>query len=203
MAKVITRCSAKLAPKLGVTLTGHEVYARSDASVTGQVLKIIATKPDAVFIASAGTPAVLPQKALRERGYTGPIFQTHGVATEEFIKLGGKDVDGAIFTGEPFTIVNDLPGTARSENLPMTSSTPTRRRTATRVTIFGAHLWDSMSHVGTGNPEGAQGGKTGHAGIPRGVARRNRKDQNVYLTAFDADRTTASSVSRWKHDAGQ
>ena len=28
------------APKLGVTLTTHEVYSRSDASVTGQILKV-------------------------------------------------------------------------------------------------------------------------------------------------------------------
>jgi len=54
---------ADLAPKLNLTIAGKEVYARSDASVTGQVLKVLATKPDAVFIASAGTPAVLPQKA--------------------------------------------------------------------------------------------------------------------------------------------
>ena len=76
------------------------------------MLKIIATNPDAVFIASAGTPAVLPQKALRERGYKGPIFQTHGVSTEQFIKLGGKDVEGTIYSGEVFTIANDLPASS-------------------------------------------------------------------------------------------
>jgi len=46
---------SEVAPRLGITLSGHEVYARSDASVTGQVLKVLAGKPDAVFIASAGT----------------------------------------------------------------------------------------------------------------------------------------------------
>jgi branched-chain amino acid transport system substrate-binding protein len=139
---------SEVAPKLGVMLTGHEVYARSDASVTGQALKVIATKPDAVFIASAGTPAVLPQKALRERGYKGPIFQTHGVATEEFIKLGGKDVEGAIFTGEAYTVADDLP-----------ADSPFRKVKANYVdaykaanngvtpSIFGAHLYDSMSLV--------------------------------------------------------
>jgi branched-chain amino acid transport system substrate-binding protein len=152
---------SEVAPKLGVTLTGHEVYARSDASVTGQVLKIIATKPDAVFVASAGTPAVLPQKALRERGYKGPIFQTHGVATEEFIKLGGKDVDGAIFTGEAFTVVNDLP-----------SDSPFRKPTNAFIdaykaangnipSIFGAHLWDSMSHVERAIPAALKVAKPG------------------------------------------
>jgi branched-chain amino acid transport system substrate-binding protein len=139
---------SEVAPKLGITLTGHEVYARSDASVTGQALKVIATKPDAIFIASAGTPAVLPQKALRERGYKGPIFQTHGVATEEFIKLGGKDVDGAIFTGEAFTVVDDLPADSpfRKIKANFVDAYKAANNGATPA-IFGAHLYDSMSLV--------------------------------------------------------
>jgi branched-chain amino acid transport system substrate-binding protein len=151
----------EVAPKLGVTLTGHEVYARSDASVTGQVLKIIATKPDAVFVASAGTPAVLPQKALRERGYKGPIFQTHGVATEEFIKLGGKDVDGAIFTGEAFTVVNDLPADSPFRK-PTTAFIDAYKAANGNIpSIFGAHLWDSMSHVERAIPAALKVAKPG------------------------------------------
>jgi branched-chain amino acid transport system substrate-binding protein len=152
---------SEVAPKLGVTLTGHEVYARSDASVTGQVLKIIATKPDAVFVASAGTPAVLPQKALRERGYKGPIFQTHGVATEEFIKLGGKDVDGAIFTGEAFTVVNDLPADSPFRK-PTTAFIDAYKAANGNIpSIFGAHLWDSMSHVERAIPAALKVAKPG------------------------------------------
>jgi branched-chain amino acid transport system substrate-binding protein len=139
---------SEVAPKLGITLTGHEVYARSDASVTGQALKVIATKPDAVFIASAGTPAVLPQKALRERGYKGPIFQTHGVATEEFIKLGGKDVEGAIFTGEAFTVVDDLPADSPFRKVKANFVDAYKAaNNGTAPTIFGAHLYDSMTLV--------------------------------------------------------
>jgi branched-chain amino acid transport system substrate-binding protein len=150
-----------VAPKLGVTLTGHEVYARSDASVTGQVLKIIATKPDAVFVASAGTPAVLPQKALRERGYKGPIFQTHGVATEEFIKLGGKDVDGAIFTGEAFTVVNDLPADSPFRKPTNAFIDAYKAANGNIPSIFGAHLWDSMSHVERAIPAALKVAKPG------------------------------------------
>jgi branched-chain amino acid transport system substrate-binding protein len=154
---------SEVAPKLGVTLTGHEVYGRSDASVTGQVLKIIATKPDAVFVASAGTPAVLPQKALRERGYKGPIFQTHGVATEEFIKLGGKDVDGAIFTGEAFTVVNDLPADSPFRK-PTTAFIDAYKAANGNIpSIFGAHLWDSMSHVERAIPAALKVAKPGTA----------------------------------------
>jgi branched-chain amino acid transport system substrate-binding protein len=152
---------SEVAPKLGVTLTGHEVYARSDASVTGQVLKIIATKPDAVFVASAGTPAVLPQKALRERGYKGPIFQTHGVATEEFIKLGGKDVDGAIFTGEAFTVVNDLPADSPFRKPTNAFIDAYKAANGSIPSIFGAHLWDSMSHVERAIPAALKVAKPG------------------------------------------
>jgi branched-chain amino acid transport system substrate-binding protein len=152
---------SEVAPKLGVTLTGHEVYARSDASVTGQVLKIIATKPDAVFVASAGTPAVLPQKALRERGYKGPIFQTHGVATEEFIKLGGKDVDGAIFTGEAFTVVNDLPADSPFRKPTTAFIEAYKAANGSIPSIFGAHLWDSMSHVERAIPAALKVAKPG------------------------------------------
>ena len=172
---------SELAPKLGITLTTHEVYARSDSSVTGQVLKIIATKPDAVFVASAGTPAVLPQKALRERGYKGPIFQTHGIATEEFIKLGGKDVEGAVFAGESFTIVNDLP-----------ESSPFRKPTQEYIkayqaahgqapNLFGAHIWDMMVLVGRAVPNALKRGKPGSAEFRAALRDELERSKDVYL----------------------
>ena len=62
---------SKIAPLKGLTIVASERYARTDTSVTGQALKLVAAKPDAVLIAGSGTPAVLPQRALRERGYAG------------------------------------------------------------------------------------------------------------------------------------
>ena len=89
---------------------------------------------------------MLPQKALRERGYKGPIFQTHGVASEQFIKLGGADVEGAMFAGESFTIAHDLPD---DDPFQQAHRASTSRRTATRTAAsrradFGAHLIDMM-----------------------------------------------------------
>ncbi|WP_454624037.1 ABC transporter substrate-binding protein [Bradyrhizobium cenepequi] len=136
---------SRLAPTLGLTVTTHEVYARADTSVTGQALKVMATNPQAVFVASAGTPAVLPQQALRERGYAGKIFQTHGVATEEFIKLGGANVEGAVFTGEALTIADDLPTNdpfrlARDEFV-----SAYEKANGQKPNIFAAHLWDAVA----------------------------------------------------------
>src|SRR5262245_11025024 len=74
-------------------IVANERYARTDTSVTGQALKLIAAKPDAVLVAGSGTPAALPQKTLKERGYAGKVYQTHGVANADFLRVGGKDVE--------------------------------------------------------------------------------------------------------------
>ena len=90
-------------------LVAVERYNRADTSVTGQVLKLIAANPDAILVAGAGTPAVTPQIALVQRGYKGKIYQTHGIASYEFLKVGGKDVEGTFFPTGPAVVATQLP----------------------------------------------------------------------------------------------
>ena len=100
---------APMAEKAGIRISASERYTRTDASVTGQVLKLISARPDAVFIAATGGPAVLPQSALLEKGYKGRIYQTHGVATNDFIRIGGARVEGTLMAGGPMLVADDLP----------------------------------------------------------------------------------------------
>jgi branched-chain amino acid transport system substrate-binding protein len=100
---------SKLAELRKIRVVASERYARTDTSVTGPILKIMATKPDAVLIAASATPAVLPQKTLVERGYKGRIYQTHGIGTLEFLKVGGKDVEGTFFPTGPAVVAKQLP----------------------------------------------------------------------------------------------
>ncbi|WP_244814110.1 ABC transporter substrate-binding protein [Caballeronia sp. Lep1P3] len=99
----------KFADLRHIRILASERFNRTDASVTGQILKLMSAKPDAVLIAGAGTPTVLPQRTLVERGYKGAIYQTHGIATPEFIKLGGKDVEGTLFPTQPVVVARTLP----------------------------------------------------------------------------------------------
>ncbi|PKO86162.1 MAG: branched-chain amino acid ABC transporter substrate-binding protein [Betaproteobacteria bacterium HGW-Betaproteobacteria-12] len=99
---------APLAAKAGLRLVASERYNRTDQSVTGQVLKLISARPDAVLIAATGSPAVLPQAGLQEKGYKGRIYQTHGVATNDFIRIGGKAVEGTLMAGGPMLVAADL-----------------------------------------------------------------------------------------------
>ncbi|MVW71226.1 ABC transporter substrate-binding protein [Bordetella sp. 15P40C-2] len=92
-----------------IKVVAQERFQRTDASVMGQVLKAMAAKPDAILIAGSGTPAALPQKTLLERGYKGPIYQTHGIGTLEFLQVGGKDVNGTLFPTGPGVVARELP----------------------------------------------------------------------------------------------
>jgi branched-chain amino acid transport system substrate-binding protein len=93
----------------GIKVVATERYARTDTSVTGQALKVLSARPDAVFVGGSGTPAALPQTTLRERGYKGPIYQSHAVANREFLRLGGKNVEGARLPVAPVLVAEQLP----------------------------------------------------------------------------------------------
>ena len=93
----------------GIKIIATERYARTDTSVTGQALKVLSARPDAVFVGGSGTPAALPQTTLRERGYKGPIYQSHAVANKEFLRLGGKNVEGARLPVAPVLVAEQLP----------------------------------------------------------------------------------------------
>jgi branched-chain amino acid transport system substrate-binding protein len=93
----------------GFKIVTNERYARADTSVTGQVLKILSLKPDAVVVGGSGTGGALPHIALVERGYKGPIYHNHGTVNAEFIKVGGKNVEGAIAVTGPLIVPEELP----------------------------------------------------------------------------------------------
>ncbi|MBZ9751592.1 ABC transporter substrate-binding protein [Deinococcus sp. HMF7604] len=128
----------------GIRVVAEERYGRSDTSVTGQILKIVAARPDAVLIGASGVPAVLPQKTLNDRGYSGKIYQTHGVANADFLRVGGKDVEGAILPAGPVLVADQLPDSSPSKRVGLNyMSLYESRYGKDSVSTFGAHMWDA------------------------------------------------------------
>jgi branched-chain amino acid transport system substrate-binding protein len=127
-----------------LNVVASERFARNDTSVTGQTLKLMAVTPDAVLIAGSGTPAALPQKTLRERGYTGKIYQTHGVANADFLRVGGKDVEGTFLPSGPVLVADQLPA---SNPVKKSASAYVAAYEAAfgkgTVSTFGGHAWDA------------------------------------------------------------
>ena len=84
-------------------------FRPKDTSVVGQTLKLIAAKPDAIVIGASGTPAALPARTLIEQGYKGKLYFNHGVANNDFLRVGGKDVENAFVPASPVIVAAQLP----------------------------------------------------------------------------------------------
>ncbi len=107
-----------LAEKAGIKLVDVERFARSDTAVIGQALKLIAANPDAILVVASGSGAAMPHRGLVERGYPkGKIYQTHGAATMDLIRVGGTDVDGSFVSSGPAVVAEKLPDSNASKAL--------------------------------------------------------------------------------------
>jgi branched-chain amino acid transport system substrate-binding protein len=134
-----------IAEPKGLKLVAEERYARADTSVAGQALKLVAARPDAVLVGASGTAAALPQIALRDRGYQGKIYQTHGAVTKDFIRIAGKAAEGAILASGPVIVAELQPNGALTKKPGIAYVGPyeTKFGKDTR-TQFGAHMWDVL-----------------------------------------------------------
>ncbi|QDL37257.1 ABC transporter substrate-binding protein [Rhodoferax sediminis] len=93
----------------GIKVVANERYARSDSSVAGQVLKIMAARPDAVFAGNSGSPGALPYLALAERGYKGQIYGSHGLINADFVRVAGSSANGLMVPSGPVMVADQLP----------------------------------------------------------------------------------------------
>lgn len=151
----------RLYPAKGVQVTAVERFQRTDTSVTAQALKILASNPDAVLVAASGTVAAMPHKTLREQGYAKPIYQTHGVSTMDFVRVGGKDVDGTVFPAGPVVVADLLPASHPSKAGSLDYIKTYEANNKTPFAGFGAHLVDCMTIASPGIAAAAAAGKPG------------------------------------------
>ena len=136
---------SKIAEARKLQVVGNERFNRTDTTVTGQILKILAAKPDAVLIGGAGTPAALPQRSLKEKGYKGLIYQTHGVANNDFLRVCGKDCEGTFLPAGPVLVADQLPA---DNPVKKSAQEYVNKYEAANgkgsVSTFGAHAWDAF-----------------------------------------------------------
>jgi branched-chain amino acid transport system substrate-binding protein len=105
---------------------------------------MMAAKPDAILVAGSGTPAALPQKMLKERGYAGKVYQTHGVANNDFLRVGGKDVEGTILPAGPVLVADQLPDSNPVKKSSMAYIAAYEAAYGKgSVSTFGGHAWDA------------------------------------------------------------
>ena len=144
----------------GIKVVAEEKYNRNDPSVTGQVLKLVSANPDAILIGAAGTPGATPQKELAARGYKGKIYQTHGVANPDFLRVVGKDGNGTLLPSGPMLVYEQLPDSNPVKKVAAEYITAYEKKFGTRST-FGGHAYDTYLLLRAAIPEALKKGKPG------------------------------------------
>jgi branched-chain amino acid transport system substrate-binding protein len=135
---------SKFAELKHIKVVASERFASRDTSVTAQILKIVAEKPDAVVIGASGTPAATPVKALVERGYKGRIYHNHGVANRDFLRVCGSDCEATFLPTGPVMVATQLPDTnpVKKSAVDFVQRYETRNG-AGSVAAFAAYTWDA------------------------------------------------------------
>jgi len=134
----------KAAKARGLPLVGNERFAPKDTSVVGQTLKLIAAKPDAIVIGASGTPAALPARTLIEQGYKGKLYYNHGVANNDFLRVGGKDIEGGYVPASPVIVAAQLPDSHPSKKLAQEYVKAYESAFGPgSVSAFGSYAWDA------------------------------------------------------------
>jgi branched-chain amino acid transport system substrate-binding protein len=168
------------AKKAGIEIVASERFNRTDTSVTGQILKIVGAKPDAIFIAAVGTPAALPAIALKERGYNGLQYQSHAVLNADFLRVGGKALEGTFFPTGAMLIPEQLPDSNPIKKVALDYVTQYEKQfgAGTRAT-FGGHAYDSFLTFANAVPAALKVGKPGTPEFRKALRDEIEKSKDV------------------------
>jgi len=155
------RVVSEMAKENGIELVAVERFQRGDSSVTGQSLKVIASNPDAVLVAAAGGPSVLPHTTLVDQGYKGPIYQTHGAALPDFLKLGGRKVEGTILAASLMLVLDEVSDDHPSKKVAHVYIEAYKKLYGEVPATFGANVYDAGLLLQEAIPVAAKAGKPG------------------------------------------
>jgi branched-chain amino acid transport system substrate-binding protein len=150
-----------LANKNNIKIIATERYQRNDSSVTGQALKVLAAKPDAVLIAGTGSAAVLPETTLAKQGYKGKFYQTHGAALPAFLKLGGKEVEGTILAASLMLVLPEIADSNPSKKVAEDYIARYTKLYGEKPATFGANVYDAGMLLEQAIPVAAKAAKPG------------------------------------------
>jgi branched-chain amino acid transport system substrate-binding protein len=154
--------TTRLAGAQGIKIQTIEKFKRDDASATAQALRAMRGNPDAILIAAVGTPAVTPHHALVERGYKGKIYHAGAMVNADFLRVGGKAVEGAFSPTPPLVVTEQLPEgyPTKKEGLAFLKIYEAKYGPGSRSQYAG-HVWDTVKLLNVAIPMAMKKAKPG------------------------------------------
>ncbi|MDD2918812.1 MAG: ABC transporter substrate-binding protein [Rhodoferax sp.] len=134
-----------VAAKYGITLVASETYGPKDTDTSPQLTKIRNTAGvQAVFVFGLGQGPAIVTKNYKQLGMTLPLYQSHGVASEEFIKLAGVAAEGVRLPAASLLIADKL--AAKDPQKPVVTGYKKafNEKWKTDVSTFGGHAYDGL-----------------------------------------------------------
>lgn len=173
----------KMAGPAGIEIVQVERFSATDTSFTAQAVKLTSAAPDAIFVAASGTPAAMPQLEVKKRGFTGTIYQTQAVANNDFLRIGGKDVDGTMLPATPLLVAEQLPDANPVKAAAMTFVRKFEGQygPGTR-SLFGAMAWDAMTLIEQVTPGALRQAKPGSPEFRKAIRDGIESLQDIPLT---------------------
>ena len=134
-----------VAAKYGITLVANETYGPKDTDMSPQLTKIkTAPGVQAVFVFGLGQGPAIVTKNYKQLGITLPLYQSHGVASDEFLKLAGPAAEGVRLPSPAQLIPEKLP--ANDPQKPIVTAYDKAYKAAykTDVSTFGGYAYDGL-----------------------------------------------------------
>ncbi len=155
------RVFSSLAGKAGIKVVGSERFQRQDTSLTAQALKLMGAAPDAILVAAPGSSSVLPSTTLYDVGYKGKVYQTHGAALDDFLRLGGKKVEGTILAASAMLVLDEVPASNPTKKVASEYVKAYEKLNGSKPATFGANVYDAGLLLQAAIPTALKAGKPG------------------------------------------
>ncbi|MCL4773173.1 MAG: ABC transporter substrate-binding protein [Burkholderiaceae bacterium] len=139
-----SQCIA-VAPKYGIEIVADESYGAADTDMTAQLTKIKGTAGvQAVMNCGFGQGPAIVTKNYRQLGLTQPFYQSHGVASKDYIKLSGGAAEGVRLPAAALLVADVLPANDPQKPVVTAYDRDYTARYKSDVSTFGGHAYDAL-----------------------------------------------------------
>jgi branched-chain amino acid transport system substrate-binding protein len=104
---------------------------------------------------------VLPQTTLHDQGFMGKVYQTHGAALPDFLKLGGKKVEGTVLAASAMLVLDQVPDSHPSKKIAAGYVASYEKLYGSTPATFGANVYDAGLLLQAAVPQALKAGKPG------------------------------------------
>jgi branched-chain amino acid transport system substrate-binding protein len=137
----------KVAPNHGVQIVADETYGAADTDMTAQLTKIRASGAQAVLNAGFGQGPAIVTRNHKQVGLTQPLYQSHGVASKEYVKLSGDAAEGVRLPAAALLVADLLPAGDPQKPVVTAYRDAYQKRWGSEVSTFGGHAYDGAMLV--------------------------------------------------------